>query len=185
VLRELKADPELREIPVVMVTILGDREMGYALGATDYLTKPIDAVALLRVIERVAGSAGAREILVVDDDPGTRDMLRRTLRKMGWPVAEAAHGGEALARLEEAVPALVILDLMMPEMDGFQLLEAMRGREGWREIPVVIVTAKDLSREEAAWLKQHAQRVFQKGAYDRRQLIEIVHDMLTQSAGAS
>ncbi len=185
VLRELKADPDLREIPVVMVTILGDREMGYALGAADYLTKPIDTGALLRVIERVAGGAYGTKILVVDDDQGTREMLRRTLRKVGCSVAEAADGRDALARLEEGVPALVILDLMMPEMDGFQLLEAMRSREAWRDVPVVIVTAKDLSREESAWLKGHAQRVFQKGTYHRAELVDLVQNMLAPPTGAS
>ena len=84
----------------------------------------------------------------MDDDPKTRDMLRRTLQKEGWTVAEAANGREALEPLERSRPALILLDLMMPEMDGFEVLERMRRDEAWRDIPVIIVTAKDLTREE-------------------------------------
>src|SRR5688500_140553 len=102
-------------------------------------------------------------------------MLRRSLARQGWSVAEAADGREALARLARARPAAVILDLMMPGMDGFELLEAMRREPAWRGIPVVVVTAKDLDREELARLNGRAERVFQKGAYDRAELVDIVH----------
>ena len=106
VLRELKADPELRDIPVVLVTILGDREMGYALGAADYLTKPIDTDALLQALGRFMPAGRRAEVLVVDDDPATREMLRRTLAKGGWTVVEAADGREALTQLARAAPAV-------------------------------------------------------------------------------
>ena len=174
VLRELKADPELRDIPVVLVTILGDREMGYALGAADYLTKPIDTDALLRALGRFMPAGRRAEVLVVDDDPATREMLRRTLAKGGWTVVEAADGREALTQLERAAPAVLLLDLMMPGMDGFEVLEAMRREEAWRDIPVIVITAKDLDREELAWLNGRAERVFQKGAYDRAELVGVV-----------
>jgi signal transduction histidine kinase/CheY-like chemotaxis protein len=181
VLRELKADPALRDIPVVLVTILGDREMGYALGAADYLTKPVEAEALLRAVGRFRAGDGGAEVLVVDDDAGTRELLRRTLAREGWAVAEAADGREALARLGRgAPPSVVLLDLMMPGMDGFEVLAAMRREEAWRGIPVVVVTAKDLGREEAAWLDGHAEKVLQKGAYGRAELVGVVHDLVAQ-----
>jgi CheY-like chemotaxis protein/nitrogen-specific signal transduction histidine kinase len=181
VLRELKADPALRDIPVVLVTILGDREMGYALGAADYLTKPVEAEALLRAVGRFRAGDGGAEVLVVDDDPGTRELLRRTLAREGWSVAEAGDGREALARLGRgAPPSVVLLDLMMPGMDGFEVLAAMRREEAWRGIPVVVVTAKDLGREEAAWLDGHAEKVLQKGAYGRAELVGVVHDLVAQ-----
>ncbi len=187
VLRELKADPGLRDIPVVLVTILGDREMGYALGAADYLTKPIDSGALLRVLGRFRTAGGRAEVVVVDDDPATRDVLRRTLGREGWTVAEAENGYEALALLERstAPPAVVVLDLMMPGMDGFQVLEAMRHTEAWRDVPVVVVTAKDLTREELDWLRTNAKKVFHKGAYDRRELIAVVHAMITRGVSVA
>ena len=142
VLRTLKADPSLRDIPVILVTILGEREMGYALGAADYLTKPVDAEALARALSRYGEGCDRPEVLVVDDDPTARDVLRRLLVRAGWQVAEAANGREGLAFLERSRPTLVLLDLMMPDMDGFEVLEAMRREEAWRDIPVVVVTAQ-------------------------------------------
>jgi signal transduction histidine kinase/DNA-binding response OmpR family regulator len=183
VLRELKADPDLRGIPVVLVTVLGDREMGYALGAADYLTKPVDADALLRVLGRFHAGDGEIPVLVVDDDPITREMLRRILSKRGWAVAEAADGSDALSVLGRTRPAAVVLDLMMPGMDGFEVLDAMRRDATWRDIPVVVVTAKDLTSEEVSWLNQHAERVFQKGAYKRSELVGVVHDMIAKGRG--
>jgi CheY-like chemotaxis protein len=180
VLRELKADAGLSGIPVVLVTILGDREMGYALGADDYLTKPIDAEALLRVLGRFHADGGEIPVLVVDDDPLTRDMLRRILSKRGWSVTEAACGSDAISALGSTRPAVVVLDLMMPGMDGFEVLDTMRRETGWRDIPVVVVTAKDLTAEEVTWLNQHAEKVFQKGAYKRSELIGVIHEMIAR-----
>ena len=185
VLRELKADMDLRSIPVVLVTVLGDREMGYALGAADYLTKPIDADALLGVLGRFYAGDGDDSVLVVDDDPMTREMLRRILSKRGWSVTEAADGFDALSVLGRTRPAVVLLDLMMPGMDGFDVLDAMRREATWRDIPVVIVTAKDLTAEEVTWLNQRAERVFQKGAYKRSELVGVIHDMIARGTGTS
>jgi CheY-like chemotaxis protein len=183
VLRALKADPELRDIPVVLVTVLGDREMGYALGAADYLTKPIDTDALARVLARYRlGDGQASRILIIDDDPGTRELLRRTLAAEDYTVMEAADGPKGLACLKRWRPDAVILDLMLPGMDGFEVLETMRRDDAWRGIPVVVVTAKDLTREEVAWLNGHASKVFQKGAYRRAELAGLVHELITRHA---
>jgi CheY-like chemotaxis protein len=178
VLRSLKTDAELCEIPVILVTVLGDRDMGLALGAAEHLTKPIDAKELLRLLARVQRSASGPDVLIVDDDRATRDMLRRTLVKEGWKVREAANGAEGLEQLAKAVPAVMLLDLMMPGMDGFEVLRAIRQDAAWRDIPVVIVTSKDLSRDELEWLRGHAMDVFQKGAYGRAELIAAVRAMV-------
>jgi hypothetical protein len=180
VLRELKADPHLRAIPVILITVLGDREMGYALGAVDYLVKPIDPDALVRTLERYRGGDGQAEILVVDDDAAVRELLRRGLARAGWRVSEAADGRECLGSLARSRPAAVLLDLMMPGLDGFEVLEAMRRADASRDVPVVILTAKDLSREELAWLQQHTERVIQKGALRTGELVAIVHDMIAR-----
>jgi signal transduction histidine kinase/CheY-like chemotaxis protein len=185
VLRELKADTDLKSIPVVLVTVLGDREMGYALGAADYLTKPVDPDALLGVLGRFHAGDGEVPVMVVDDDPMTREMLRRILSKRGWSVTEAADGSDALSVLSKTRPAVVLLDLMMPGMDGFEVLDTMRREATWREIPVVVVTAKDLSTEEVTWLNQRAERVFQKGAYKRSELVGVIHDMIERGTGTS
>jgi signal transduction histidine kinase/DNA-binding response OmpR family regulator len=180
VLKALKADPELCNIPVVLVTIMRDRDLGFALGAADYITKPLDREALIRVVGRHVRSDGRAQVLVVDDDPKTRDMLRRTLQKAGWTVAEAANGCEAIEALERARPALVLLDLMMPGMDGFEVLERLHDDETWREVPVIIVTAKDLTPDEVDRLNGRVIKVLQKGAYQRRDLVRDIHAMIAR-----
>src|SRR3546814_9320986 len=117
--------------------------MGLALGAADYLTKPVDTRQLLKTLRRVRVGNDGTDVLVVDDDRATRDVLRRTLAREGWRVREAGDGEQGLEQLERARPALVLLDLMMPGMDGFGLLRAMRCREDWRAITVVSIPAKD------------------------------------------
>jgi len=185
VLKTLKADPELCDIPVILVTIMRDRDLGFALGAADYITKPIDREVLLRVLGRHARADGRAQVLVVDDDPKTRDMLRRTLQKAGWTVAEAANGCEAIETLERSNPALILLDLMMPEMDGFEVLERLQGDESWREVPVIIVTAKDLSRDEIVRLNGRVAKILQKGAYQRRDLVRDIHAMIARQVARS
>jgi signal transduction histidine kinase/DNA-binding response OmpR family regulator len=178
ILRLLKTDAELCEIPVILVTVLGDRGMGFALGAAEHLTKPINPRELLRLLARVQRPDTAPDILIVDDDPSTRGMLRRMLVREGWRVREAADGAEGLEQLAKAVPAVMLLDLMMPEVDGFEVLREVRQTPAWRDVPVVIVTSKDLSRDELEWLRGHAMDVFQKGAYSRAELIATVHAMV-------
>jgi DNA-binding response OmpR family regulator len=178
ILRLLKTDAELCDIPVILVTMLGDRDMGFALGAAEHLTKPINPKELLRLLARVQRSEKTPDVLIVDDDQSTRDMLRRMLVKEGWTVREAANGAEGLDQLARAVPAVMLLDLMMPELDGFEVLRAVRQTAAWRDIPVVIVTSKALSRDELEWLRGHAIDVFQKGAYSRAELIAAVRAMV-------
>jgi CheY-like chemotaxis protein len=178
VLRALKSDPELAEIPVILVTMLGDRDMGLALGAADHLTKPIAAQDLVRVLSRVRRPEGSADVLIVDDDDGTRDVLRRTLLREGWRVREAGDGAEGLRQLAACKPAVVLLDLMMPTMNGFEMLRAMRAKPEWHDVPVVIVTSKDLGRDELEWLKANTAEVFQKGAYGRTELVASLRDMI-------
>ena len=178
VLKALKDDPDLRETPVVLVTIMGDRDLGFALGAADFITKPFEREILLHAVNRHRRGDGTAQVLVVDDDPKSRDVLRRTLTKEGWTVAEATNGGEALDQLERSRPALVLLDLMMPEMDGFEVLEQMRRDEAWCDIPVIVVTAKDLTRAEIDILNGRVVKVLQKGAYQRRDLLADIHAMI-------
>ena len=117
--------------------------------------------------------------------PKTRDMLRRTLQKAGCTVAEAANGSEAIEALERATPALILLDLMMPGMDGFEVLERLHGDEAWREVPVIIVTAKDLTREDVDRLNGRVVKVLQKGAYQRRDLVRDIHAMIARQVAHS
>jgi CheY-like chemotaxis protein len=181
VLIGLKDEPELENIPVVMVTILDDKRKGFALGATDYLTKPIDQHHLVRVISKYRRDHAMMTdgaILVVEDDTATREILQRTLQKEGWVVASAENGRIALEQVAEHQPDLILLDLMMPEMDGFQVLNVLRSTPAWKTIPVLVVTAKELTPEEHQRLGGVADRTIQKGAYSRDELLHEVRRLV-------
>ena len=178
VLSALKAERDLADIPVVMLTIVDDKNLGYALGAADYLTKPIDRERLAAVLGKYRRD---QPVLVVDDDPEVRGLLRRMLEPAGHAVVEAENGRVALERLREVKPSVVLLDLMMPEMDGFEFVDAFRRHDAWRGIPVVVITAKDLSREDRERLNGYVQRILQKGAYGRDELLAEVRALVAAS----
>lgn len=173
VLRELKEDPDLCSIPVILATVVSDRDMGLAFGATDHLIKPVDPKLLAARLNELANHDG-KEVLVVDDDPGTRALYRRVLVREGWAVREASDGEKALEQLEVKRPTLVVLDLMMPNLDGFDTLRKMRSTESLADLPVIIATSKDLSRGEIDWLKANAREVIRKGAAGRAELVSAI-----------
>jgi signal transduction histidine kinase/CheY-like chemotaxis protein len=176
VLSRLKAEPELASIPVVVVTVVDDRNLGFALGASEYLTKPIDRDRLVNVLRRHVGDGGP--VLVVEDDPATRAMLRRILEREGCRALEAENGRVALERIDEERPALVLLDLMMPEMDGFEFVREFRERDGYRDVPVVVVTAKDLTAEERTRLTGSVSRILEKGRHSPEAVVGEVRRVL-------
>jgi signal transduction histidine kinase/CheY-like chemotaxis protein len=184
VLSALKADPALARTPVVMISILDDKSVGYAMGAAAYLTKPVDRDRLVATLASLAGPRPGK-VLVVEDDPATREMMRRTLEKASWSVVEAENGRVALAQLGLGQPDLILLDLMMPEMDGFEFLTELRSHEEWRPIPVVVVTSKDLTEEDRLRLSGYVQKVVQKGGYDRERLLADLRDMLVAATPAA
>ncbi len=177
VLAKLKADRELAEIPVIMISIEDRKEMGFALGATDFMTKPIDADRLVSMLAKYRGDKGGGPVLVVEDDPATREMIRRTLEKAGFKVFEAENGRVGLQRLGQIRPQIIVLDLMMPEKDGFEFIEDLRRNEAWRGITTIVVTAKDLTEADRRRLNGHVQKVLQKGAFSL--------DALAQEIGAA
>jgi PAS domain S-box-containing protein len=184
VLTSLKADPATSDIPVIMLTIADDRNLGHALGATDYLTKPLDRERLASLLRKYQREPGRRDILLVEDEADTRELLRRTLEKGGWTVSEAANGRAALEHIGRNPPSLILLDLMMPEMDGFELLEELRAKAEWRSIPVVVITAKELTEEDrlrlsgSLLLSGCVKRVLQKGQYRREDLLREVRALM-------
>jgi signal transduction histidine kinase/CheY-like chemotaxis protein len=180
VLAAIKGDPELADIPVILMTIVDEKNRGYALGATDYMVKPIDREQLSRVLRNICGAVG-RQALLVDDDDMMRRGMRLALERDGWQVSEADNGRVALARLAETRPDIIMLDLMMPEMDGFEFLTEMRSRAEWRDIPVLVVTAKDLTAEERSRLNGGVERVLQKSASDLDELLREISRVLPGS----
>jgi signal transduction histidine kinase/CheY-like chemotaxis protein len=190
VLSTLKNDSQLMDIPVIMLTILDDQNIGYALGASEYLTKPIDRQRLLQVLNKhcsdpIAESMDALDpspILLVEDDPVTRDMVRTMLEGEGWAVSEAKTGQEGIDQLKAQQPALILLDLMMPDMDGFGFVKELQTRPEWRSIPVVVVTAKNITASDQQVLRGKVERVLQKGAYGCDELFSTVRHLVTKCA---
>jgi signal transduction histidine kinase/CheY-like chemotaxis protein len=182
VLAAIKGDPELADIPVVLVSIVDEKTRGYALGATDYMVKPVDRARLSAVLRNICGAVG-RQVLLVDDDDLMRRGVRLALEQDGWQVAEAENGRVALARLSESRPDVIMLDLMMPEMDGFEFLVEMRSRAEWSDIPVLVVTAKDLTAEERSRLNGDVERVLQKGATELDELLREIGRFLPGPSG--
>jgi CheY-like chemotaxis protein len=163
VLTSLKNDPELASIPVVMITMVDDRSMGYALGVTEYMTKPIHREHLQSILRRYYPHGGASPVLVVDDDEDLRAVIRDTLTASGCSVQEARNGREALERVKAEPPAVILLDLLMPGMDGFEFVEELRKSDIGSSIPVIVLTAMELSEIELRRLNGLVQRVLQKG----------------------
>ncbi len=171
VLAAVKKDPVLKDIPVVMLTMVEDRNLGFTLGAADYLTKPVTRDRLVAVLRRFACLKGACTALVVDDDDDQRRLLSQALEREGWAAVEARDGSEGLLRLEGCVPDLVLLDLMMPGMDGFEFSMRVRRNPNWRDIPIVVVTAMDITPEDRARLNGKVETVLRKGSYSRDELL--------------
>ncbi len=169
VLTELKSDPQLAKIPVIMISVADEQRRGYALGA-EYLTKPIDRARLAELLHKYRGANSTPVGLVVDDDANIRGVLSRLLREESWEVQEAEDGIAALRRVAEATPTLILLDLMMPRMDGFDFVAQLRKNTAWRHIPIVVVTAKDLDEEDRRRLNGGVEKILEKGAYSLDEL---------------
>jgi signal transduction histidine kinase/CheY-like chemotaxis protein len=185
VLTALKADPDLKHIPVIIVTLLNDRAIAFSLGASEFLTKPIAWERLNATLRDHRLNKASGSILVVDDDPQIREMTKLMLARTGMPIAEVENGAVALDWLESnATPAIVLLDLMMPEMDGFEFLERMRSNSKWSDIPVVVVTAMDMSPADRDMLQSMTRKVIAKGATTGTDIREAVREILKPKAVA-
>jgi signal transduction histidine kinase/CheY-like chemotaxis protein len=172
VLAALRQDTELADIPVIMVTILDEQRRAASLGAAGYLTKPIDRDRLRRILGRFRTPARATRVLLVEDDADQRERLRAWLEGQHWLVQEAANGREALACLQADRPDVILLDLMMPEMDGFAVVAALQKEPRWRDVPVIVITARDLDAQDRARLNSGVQSVLVKEAFRPAELVE-------------
>ncbi|HVS31237.1 MAG TPA: response regulator [Thermoanaerobaculia bacterium] len=181
VLSTLKADPALRDTPVIMLTMVDDPERGFTLGASQYATKPVNRRRLSEILKKYTCMQPPCPVLVIDDDAASRALTRTMLEKEGWAVSEAEDGAAALKSMERDRPALIFLDLMMPVMDGFEFAAEVRRRPEWRTIPIVVVTAQDLTNDDRRRLDGHVERILQKQGDSRESLLQQVRDLLAES----
>jgi PAS domain S-box-containing protein len=181
VLAALKGDPALADIPVIIVTIVDEQRRGITLGAAAYLTKPIDRRRLLGIMSPYRVTERTNTVLIVDDDEEHRQLVRAILETQGWVVREAANGRLALDALASGLPDMVLLDLMMPEMDGFQVVATLQENPAWRDVPIVIVTALDLTTEDRRRLSGGVEEILSKHAATSSELIARVGTLIAES----
>ena len=179
VLTALKQDPDLRHIPVILATVDDNRQKGIALGATDYLTKPIQGEELIQMLRAHTDEAPANpNILLVDDDPHMREIISTMLANSGYVIHEASHGMEGLGLIHTVQPSLILLDLLMPQMDGFEFLRQLRRLPEGQHIPVIVLSVTDLSAEQRQELDGAVQRIIQKGSQRRQDLLHEINHLL-------
>ncbi len=178
VLTKLKEDPDTANIPVVILTIVDDKHFGHALGATEYLTKPVDRDRLSAIIHKLRQPTAPGRVLVVDDDADVRELLVRTMQREGWSSVTAGDGREALDIVAAQMPDLILLDLTMPRMDGFEFVAELRKRQEWRAISIVVVTGKSLTSEDRRMLEGHVQKVLLKGDFSHEHLLNELREIV-------
>jgi len=165
----LKSDPATRDIPLIVLSIVDNKELGYRLGADEYLVKPVDRDSLMHVLQRYEGRG--HEVLVADDNPMVVELVTQLLEEDSWTVRSANNGRQALDEIARQKPDVLLLDLMMPVMDGFEVLKHLREDPANADMPVIIITAKDLTNEERDALNQGAARIIEKNGLDRDRIM--------------
>ncbi|WP_377516733.1 ATP-binding response regulator [Paenibacillus allorhizosphaerae] len=178
VLTALKNDPELTDIPVVMISMMDDKSLGYALGASEFLTKPVYRDRLLSILDKYLPEPDSNSVLVIEDDVTTSQMMTKMLEKDGYRVTRAGNGRIALQCVAQSVPHLILLDLMMPQMDGFEFVTELRKREEWRSIPIVVMTAKHITDEDRLRLNGYVKNIVQKGSFQREALLNEIRCLI-------
>jgi CheY-like chemotaxis protein len=171
VLTALKADPELAAIPVIMATMVDERSKGFALGVTDYLIKPVERARLAAILRKCQMKNAPCSVLIVEDDPANREILTRLVVREGWSAVEAVDGRAAMECVARTPPDLILLDLKMPVLDGLGFVRELQKTPACRSIPIVAITAKELTEDDRRQLSGCVQKILQKGAYSRDELL--------------
>jgi signal transduction histidine kinase/CheY-like chemotaxis protein len=175
VLHDLKADEQTRGIPVILLTIIDKKALGFKLGASEYLLKPLDPASVREALKRVTGRAGQIHVLVVDDDPHVSDMLMQTLPESDFRLESAGDGAAGLEAIEAQMPDVVVLDIMMPRLDGFGVIERLRSNEATRELPIIVISAKELTDDEMKMLEERVNFVMKKQGFDGERLVQEIN----------
>jgi CheY-like chemotaxis protein len=176
-LSELKADPATRDIPIIVLSIIDNKELGFSLGAFDYLLKPFDKEAIVAALQRIPG-VPAKRVLVVDDDKDAVDLLTQILQDEGYKVKGVYSGAEALCALDAAPHDIILLDLLMPEMDGFEVIQRVKLNPKLKEVPIIVVTAKDLTDSDLGFLQRGVDSIIQKSGLAKEGLMKAVQSLL-------
>jgi signal transduction histidine kinase/CheY-like chemotaxis protein len=177
-----ETDPDIAAIPVILLSITDDRKLGYALGASEYLVKPVQRERLISVIHQYVTNREAGSVLVIEDDLPTSDMMTKMLQREGYEVSRAGNGRLAIERMAVSTPQLILLDLMMPEMDGFQFVAELKNHPEWHSVPIVVITAKTITTEDRARLNGRVSNILQKGQSSTNDLLREVHTLIMQSS---
>ncbi|MCP3168817.1 response regulator [Myxococcus qinghaiensis] len=186
VLSQLKGDQSLATIPVILISVEEQRARGFSLGACEYLVKPVEPERLVEVVQRCLGQpsgTSAGDVLVVDDDSATRELVSRNLRRAGFSTAEARNGEDALLKARVSPPSLVVLDLMMPNLDGFEVLRRLRAEK--LQVPVVVLTGKSLTHEEESLLRDGFAGFVKKGGHALEDVIAQAKGLLLSQRAAT
>jgi CheY-like chemotaxis protein len=187
VLYELKNDPETKHIPVIILTIVDNKPMGFRLGASDYLVKPLSEKSVLDALDRLARANGGvhpHKLLVVDDDPKVADLVQQTLEGEDFVIETSGDGAQALSHILLSKPDAILLDLLMPRMDGFQFIEELRKHPQLRAIPIIVLTAKSLSNDEQAQLENSVAKIIKKQGLGSETLIKEIHHLFPSAEKA-
>jgi CheY-like chemotaxis protein len=179
VLTELKSDPELADIPVVILSVVADAGLVYRLGISDYLVKPVDGARLASAIEEYRSPSASSAVLVVTNDLGTREVLHRLVSQLGLPPVVAGSGLDALFAVHLDRPSLILLDLTMPGFDVLQVLVALRAKQSWQSIPVVGLTPDDTTLEQRRSLDTVVQHLLAKGGLHVEEFVDQLRTLLT------
>ncbi|MCL4490939.1 MAG: response regulator, partial [Nitrospirae bacterium] len=181
ILQELKSDPELKDIPVIISSVIDNRELGFALGASDYLVKPVDRITLLRKLEQLSFSTKKTRkhinILCIDDHDDVLELLASILESSGYHVIAANSGHKGIEKAMAYKPDLIILDLMMPEVDGFEVAQTLKGNPATLDIPILILTAKDLTVDDRLRLAGKIESFIQKSHFTKEDLLLYIKDL--------
>ena len=181
VYQKIKKIPLLSQIPIIIVTIGDYEKMAKDFGVVDFLSKPISWDNLHQILEKYKVVSKSKHILVVDDDSSTRTILRKMLIKDGWRVDEAENGKVAIERMGMQIPELILLDLLMPVMDGFKFLKEIKKVDAWLKIPIIVITSKDLTVDDYSFLTDNVDKVIQKGKYNRQEIIDQIDTSIKES----
>jgi DNA-binding response OmpR family regulator len=164
---------------VIMLTIVDDKNLVYGLGATDYMIKPLDRERLAEILMKFRDMPPPRSALVIDDEKPAREMLARILEKEGWNVIQAEDGLVAMERMEKHRPDLILLDLMMPKMNGFEFVAELHKHDEWQSIPIVVITARDVTIEDRVRLDGYVEKVLLKRTLSEDALLAEIRDLIS------